>query len=74
MIVLPIAMLMAAAGAGPVAPSHERAAFGQCLSKFVHDKLEAKMDLAAFKAAAEGGLRALRKQRSARPGPLIMSG
>jgi hypothetical protein len=51
MIVLPVAMLMAAAGAGPVAPSHERQAFGQCLSKFVHDKLEAKMDPDAFKAA-----------------------
>jgi hypothetical protein len=51
MIVLPVAMLMAAAGAGPVAPSRERQAFGLCLSKFVHDKLEAKMDAAAFKAA-----------------------
>src|SRR4051812_16022359 len=40
MIVLPIAMLMAAAGPGS-APAHERQAFGQCLSKFVHDKLEA---------------------------------
>lgn len=51
MIVLPIAMMMAAAGAGPVAPSQERKAFGLCLSKFVHDKLEAKMEPAAFKAA-----------------------
>ena len=51
MIVLPVAMLMAAAGAGPVAPSRERQAFGQCLSRFVHDKLDAKMDPAAFKAA-----------------------
>src|SRR4051812_23862260 len=51
MIVLPVVMLMAAAGAGPVAPSHERQAFGQCLSRFVHDKLEAKLDAAAFKAA-----------------------
>ena len=48
MIVLPIAMMMAA---GPVAPTQERRAFGQCLSKFIHDKLEAKMDPAAFKAA-----------------------
>ena len=49
MIVLPVAMLMAAAGPAPTAL--ERRAFGQCLSKFVHDKLEAKMDAAAFKAA-----------------------
>ena len=49
MIVLPVAMLMAAAGPAPTAM--ERRAFGQCLSKFVHDKLEAKMDPAAFKAA-----------------------
>jgi hypothetical protein len=49
MIVLPIAMMMAAA---PAAPSQARQALGQCLSKFVHDKLEAKMDPAAFKAAA----------------------
>ena len=52
MIVLPVAMLMAAAGAGPVAPSHERQVLSQCLSKFVHDKLDAKMDPAAFKTAA----------------------
>ncbi|MDB5692611.1 MAG: hypothetical protein JWO81_1674 [Alphaproteobacteria bacterium] len=51
MIVLTIAMAMAASGAGPVAPSQERRAFGACLSKFVHDKLEAKMDPAAFKVA-----------------------
>jgi hypothetical protein len=49
MIVLPIAILMAAAGPAPTAL--ERRAFGQCLSKFVHDKLDAKMDAAAFKAA-----------------------
>ena len=49
MIVLPVAVLMAAAGPAPTAM--ERRAFGQCLSKFVHDKLEAKMDPAAFKAA-----------------------
>ena len=49
MIVLPLAMLMAAAGPAPTAM--ERRAFGQCLSKFVHDKLDAKMDPAAFKAA-----------------------
>jgi hypothetical protein len=49
MIVLPVAMLMAAAGPAPTAM--ERRAFGQCLSKFVHDKLEAKMDADAFKAA-----------------------
>jgi hypothetical protein len=39
------------AGGAPVAPLQERRAFGQCLSKFIHDKLEAKMDPAAFKAA-----------------------
>jgi hypothetical protein len=52
MIVLAVAMTMAASAA-PVAPSRERNALGMCLSKFVHDKLEAKMDAAAFRAAAK---------------------
>ncbi|MEA3001237.1 MAG: hypothetical protein QOH81_25 [Sphingomonadales bacterium] len=50
MIVIALAMTMAAS---PVAPSQERKAFGTCLSKFVHDKLEAKMDAVAFRAAAK---------------------
>ena len=45
MIVLTVAMMMAAGT--PVAPVQERRAFGQCLSKFVHDKLEAKLDTGA---------------------------
>jgi hypothetical protein len=53
MIVLAAAMLMAGNAAAPAAPSQERRAFGQCLAKFVHDKLETKMDAAAFKTAAK---------------------
>jgi hypothetical protein len=52
MIVLAAAMLMAGNAAMPAAPSRERNALGQCLSKFVHDKLMDKMDVAAFKVAA----------------------
>jgi hypothetical protein len=51
MIVLAAAMMMAASGAAPAAPSLERKAFGLCLSKFVHDKLGDKMAAAAFKTA-----------------------
>jgi hypothetical protein len=53
MIVLAVAIGMAASAATPVAPSRERNALGMCLSKFVHDKLEAKMDAVAFRAAAK---------------------
>jgi hypothetical protein len=53
MIVLAVVISMAASAATPVAPSRERNALGMCLSKFVHDKLEAKMDAAAFRAAAK---------------------
>jgi hypothetical protein len=53
MIVIVLAMTMAASTAAPVAPSQERKAFGTCLSKFVHDKLDAKMDVVAFRAAAK---------------------
>jgi len=53
MIVLAAAMMMAAPGAAPSAPIQERRALGQCLSKFVHDKLTDKMEGAAFKAAAK---------------------
>jgi hypothetical protein len=52
MIVLAAAMLMAGSAA-PAAPSHERNALGQCLARFVHDKLNDKMDATAFKAAVK---------------------
>lgn len=53
MIVLAAAMMMAAPAAAPAAPLQERRALGQCLSKFVHDKLSEKMEGAAFKTAAK---------------------
>ncbi len=51
MIVLAAAMLMAGSAA-PAAPLHERQALGTCLAKVVHDKVDAKLDAAGFKAAA----------------------
>lgn len=51
MIVLALVLNMAAPAAAPVAPSHERQAYGMCLSKFVHDKISDKMEANAFKAA-----------------------
>ena len=51
MIVLAAAAMMMAAP--PVAPGRERNALGQCLAKFIHDKLTDKMEAAAFKTAAK---------------------
>ena len=71
MIVLPIAILMAAAGPAPTALGTPRVR--PMPFEFVHDKLDAKMDAAAFKAAQKGRLRAAGGRPSAMPGSPMTS-